>query len=188
MNSETKNNFLNKNEKGFSLLEVIFAMAIITSGIISILSLFSYNLKAETGNKNKLIATYLAQEAIEVVRQTRDNIWFSGDSSFLDEIGFADGDYVVVPVNKNDLRKGWEIVDNTNEMVYTKDNYYLQWTGGAGGLTETGFERYLEIADGSDGSIPSGCDVASCVRIISHASFNGIELAKVTAYLYDDWH
>jgi len=191
MNSANKNHPPNKNEKGFSLLEVIFAMAIITSGIISILSLFSYNLKAETNNKNKLIAAYLAQEGIEVVRQVRDNIWFGGDANFLDNAEFADGDYIIVPLFKNNLRNEWEIVDNTDETVYkhNANGYYLQWTGGLGGLTGTGFTRYLDIANNSDGGpAVQGCDIASCVRIISYVSFNGVELATVTAYLYDDWY
>jgi prepilin-type N-terminal cleavage/methylation domain-containing protein len=200
MNSATKNNPINKNEKGFSLLEVIFAMAIIASGIISILSLFSYNLKAETNNKNKLIATYLAQEGIEVVRQIRDNIWFGsvgdGDNEFLDEdgLGFKDGNFVVEPFQKNNLPKGFQIMNNTDETIYKKNSggsdYYIQWTSGGSGGAETGFTRYLEIADNSDGLGPAvpGCDISSCVRIISHVSFNGVELATITAYLYDDWY
>ncbi len=200
MNSAIKNNSINKNEKGFSLLEVIFAMTIITSGIISILSLFNYNLKAEVINKNKLVATYLAQEAIEVVRQTRDNIWFNGDDSFLDESDFNDDEVIVGLVDKNDIREGWEIeASNVNrKKVYLSEDSdpthftfgsYVQLKSAApGSWKETGFERYLEIANGSDGSIPSGCDITSCMRIISHVSFNGVEMAKITAYLYDDWY
>jgi prepilin-type N-terminal cleavage/methylation domain-containing protein len=192
----TKNNPLNKNEKGFSLLEVIFAMAIITSGILSIMSLFSYNLKAETNNKNKLIATYLAQEGIEVVRQARDNIWFGtvvAPYGFLGKPEFGDKNYIIVPKQQNDLTKGWEVKENTilsRRNVYKKnENYYIQRdANGAGGLTETGFTRYLEINDNSEGGAAPGCDVASCVQIISHVSFNGVELAKITAYLYDDWY
>ncbi len=190
MNFEIKNHPINKN--GFSLLEVIFAMAIITSGVISILSLFSYNLKAEINNKNKLIAAYLAQEAIEIVRQSRDNIWFGGDAGFLDNNSeFKDYEFIVGLIdNGNDIRKGWEIAEsNANrKKVYILNNSYIQRKNNSGGLPESGFERYLEMADGSDGSIPSGCDVANCARIISHVSFNGIELAKVTAYLYDGWY
>ncbi len=192
MNSAIKNHSINKSKNGFSLLEVIFAMAIITSGVISILSLFSYNLKAETNNKNKLIATYLAQEAIEVVRQNRDNVWFGGDAGFLDNNGeFKDYEFIVGLVdNGNDIRKGWEIAgSNANrKKVYKLNNSYIQRKNNPGGLPESGFERYLEMADGSDGSIPSGCDIISCVRIISHVSFNGVEMATITAYLYDDWY
>jgi prepilin-type N-terminal cleavage/methylation domain-containing protein len=200
MNSATKNNSTNKNEKGFSLLEVIFAMAIITSGILSIMSLFSYNLKAETNNKNKLIATYLAQEGIEVVRQARDNIWFGSPApppprTFLDESEFADGiNYIITPVQQNNLRNGWNIEvsgDVLYRKVYINNGFYVQKNNNApGSWEETGFTRYLEIADNSDGLGPAvlGCDVASCVRIISHVSYNGVELAKITAYLYDDWY
>lgn len=187
-------------------MEVIFAMAIITSGIISILSLFSYNLKVETNNKNKLIATYLAQEGIEVVRQVRDNIWFGnlgdGDGEFLDESEFDDDNEVIVGLvddvnNRDDIRKGWEIINSNPDRikVFISNNSYVQHRNAGNwalwGWEETGFKRYLEIDNGLDGPalpLPSGCDIINCVRIISHVSFNGVELAEVTAYLYDDWY
>jgi prepilin-type N-terminal cleavage/methylation domain-containing protein len=190
MNPATKNNPINKNEKGFSLLEVIFAMAIITSGILSIMSLFSSNLRAEENNKNKLIATYLAQEGIEVVRQARDNIWFGGDNDFLDNNSeFKDYNFIVGLNNVNDIRQGWEIAQsNANrEKIYRLNDFYVQSKNNLG-LTESGFTRYLEMADGSDGTRPAGCDINSCVEIISHVSFNGVESVKVTAYLYDGWY
>jgi len=178
--------------RGFSLLEVIVSIGIITVGIVSILTLFSYNLKAEINNKNKLIAIYLAQESIEVIRQNRDNAWFGGDSDFLDNSEFLDGEYIVFFENADIISKGWKIETPSNaayKKVYINNGYYVQENNNAlGGWEETGFERYLEVDNNSDASSASGCDINSCARIISHVSFNGTEIVTVTAYLYDDWY
>ena len=194
------NSFSTCGNKGFSLLEVIFSIGIITVGIVSILTLFNYNLKAEINNKNKLIAIYLAQESIEVIRQNRDNVWFRGDTDFLDENEFSDDDVIVGLVdsdnNRDNIREGWEIIESNLERrkVYLSDDpdiepnsYYVQHRSAGGnwagwGWEETGFERYLEIDNSVDGT------GTSCARIISHVSFNGTEIVTITAYLYDDWY
>ncbi|MCK4891369.1 MAG: hypothetical protein KAS78_01745, partial [Candidatus Pacebacteria bacterium] len=147
--------------------------------------------------KNKLIAIYLAQESIEIVRQNRDNVWFGsigdGDGEFLDETEFSDNMGVsVVPVQQNDPRKGWEInilANNDYKKVYINNGYYLQKnTSAPVAWEETGFERYLEIDNSAVGLVAPGCDINSCARIISHVLFNGTEIVTVTAYLYDDWY
>ena len=186
--------FKKQNENGFSLIEVIFSIGIITVGIVSILTLFNYNLKAEINNKNKLIAIYLAQESIEIIRQNRDNAWFSGDSDFLDNSEFSDGKYIVFPKDTNIINQGWKIKildidEEAYKKVYINNGYYVQKNNNApGGWEETGFERYLKIDNSLDGSVASGCDINSCARIVSHISFNGTEIVTVTAYLYDDWY
>ena len=186
-----KNLFSVHGNKGFSLLEIIFSIAIITVSIVSILTLFNYNLKAEINNKNKLIAIYLAQESIEIIRQNRDNIWFGGDSDFLDNSEFSDGEYIVFPEDTDIINQGWKIKipnETAYKKVYINNGYYVQRNNNApGGWEETGFERYIEIDNSLDGSVASGCDIDSCVRIISHVLFNGTEIVTVTAYLYDDW-
>lgn len=62
-----------KRQSGFSILEVVIAIFIITMGLIGILSLMGQNLQAKYVNKNGLIASMLAQEGLELVRNKRDN-------------------------------------------------------------------------------------------------------------------
>lgn len=187
-----KNLFFTCENKGFSLLEVVFSIGIVTVGIVSILTLFSYNLKNEINNKNKLIAIYLAQESIEIARQNRDNTWFGGAAGFLGETEFLDGDVIVFPDQHNNIRKGWKVEtpgDVAYRKVYINKGYYLQKNAAApASWEETGFGRYLEIDNSSDGTVAPGCDITKCARIISHVSFNGTEIATVTAYLYDEWY
>ncbi len=65
----------NKNKKGFSLVEVIIAIFIITIGVTGAMSLMVYSISSVAVSKSKIIAVSLAQEGIEVVRNIRDTNW-----------------------------------------------------------------------------------------------------------------
>ena len=63
------------NNQGFSIIEVLSVIAIITMGMLGLLSLSTQSLRYQYINKNNLIASQLAQEGIEVVRNLRDYNW-----------------------------------------------------------------------------------------------------------------
>ena len=67
-----------KKEKGFSLLEVITVLFIISLGLVGILALIVQNVQTETANRNKLIASQLAQEGLELARNMRGDNWLQG--------------------------------------------------------------------------------------------------------------
>jgi len=56
-------------------MEAIVAIFVITTGLVGVLSLVSQTISASTFSKDKLIAAYLAQEGIEIVRNIRDTNW-----------------------------------------------------------------------------------------------------------------
>ncbi len=184
-------------EKGFSLLEIIFSAGIISVATVSMLLLFGYNLRTSIDNKNKLIATYLAQEAIEIVRQHRDNNLFHG-TGWNQDFGDTEGNEVVSVLNDNDdIRKGWKIkkVDYSWEKkVYKKtgQDYYVQSEtdlSSVSGWKYTGFERVLRIRENDSSGTVSGClDAVDCMEVTSYVYFNGVEIAKVTTYLYGGWY
>ena len=182
----------NFKENGFSLMEIIFAIGIITVGLVSILSLFIYNIKAGINNKNKLVAIYLANESIEIVRQERDNNWFI-NNDWVYEI--AVGNPIVSLVDVNDIRKGWEIKGSSldRRKVFLDNNLFVQSKNPPlASWEETGFERYLAITlgDGNSGDlVATGCfDSTDCVEITSRVSFNGTQIVEITTYLYNDWY
>ena len=181
---------LNMNQKGFNLIEVTVSIAIITVGLVTIISLFSNNIKNEIRSRNKLIAVYLANESVEIVRQQRDNNWFKGIGWMT---GIPTGDVAVVPQNATDTREGWNIVtaaSGTDErkVFLTGDDMYLN---NAATDTDTGFERYLTITlgDGDNtNAVTVGCfDSTDCMEVVSHVSFGGVQFAEVTAYFYNGW-
>jgi hypothetical protein len=68
--------FLDK--KGQGLLETIIALGVIVSGIVGMLSLAISNQASSAESAERLIASHLAREGIEVIRNKRDNNWFVG--------------------------------------------------------------------------------------------------------------
>jgi len=76
--------------KSFTLTETIIAIFILITGILVIFSLISYFMTASLISSQRLIAAYLAQEGIEIVRNLRDKNMLS--SRNWDE-GLNTGDY-----------------------------------------------------------------------------------------------
>ncbi len=60
-------------KKGFSVAETLLASFVLIVGIISIVELASRNIKNIANSRNTIVASELAQEGIELVRNARDN-------------------------------------------------------------------------------------------------------------------
>lgn len=70
---------MSKNKKrGFTFLETIVAIGILTIALASPLTLASSSIRAAGQAKDKFIASYLAAEAIEYVRNVRDTNALTG--------------------------------------------------------------------------------------------------------------
>lgn len=79
-----------KNKKGFTLIEVIIVLFVVSLGMIGVLSLIVQNIQSQSLNKNTLIAYQLAQEGVELIRQVRDTNWREGRAW---DTNLAFGDY-----------------------------------------------------------------------------------------------
>lgn len=66
-----------KKEKGFTLLEMIISIMIITIGIFGAYSAVSKYAKNTQQERENLIAAYLCQEGIEIIKNIRDSNWIS---------------------------------------------------------------------------------------------------------------
>lgn len=62
----------NQNQKGFTLIETLVAITIFTIALVAMLSISGRGISDINISKNKLIANYLGDEAIEGVRALRD--------------------------------------------------------------------------------------------------------------------
>jgi len=81
-----------KNNRSFSLLGVLMASFIITTGVVGIISLMANTIARSKISGNKIIATGLAQEGIEIVKDIRGANWMNGDTW---DDGIIDGTYQV---------------------------------------------------------------------------------------------
>lgn len=79
-----------KSGAGFTLLEGVIAVGIISVGLIVGLALAYSNLTAAQANSDRIIAANLAREGIEIVRNIRDSNWMRRDAN-IDKDGVAAG-------------------------------------------------------------------------------------------------
>ena len=68
-----KLNKLLRKQKGFTLLETMIAMAILSFGVLSVASFFSQGLKNSNAVKMQYVANQKAQEALETIFTARDS-------------------------------------------------------------------------------------------------------------------
>jgi len=64
--------FFKKFNKGFTLIETLVAVSIFTTSVLALMVVLSNNLSNVNYAKRKLIATFLAQEGVEYMRNMRD--------------------------------------------------------------------------------------------------------------------
>lgn len=84
-------------KNAFTILEVILAIFILTVAVFASFSLIQQTVVGVSLNQSKLIAYYLSQEGVEIVRNIRDTNWLNnrtwnqGISSSEEIVGFLDG-------------------------------------------------------------------------------------------------
>lgn len=76
----------NNRKNGFTLVETLVAIAIFTMSIVALMSVLGSGIADTSYAKQKMIASYLAQEGIESVRNVRDNylLYSGGGSNWVD--------------------------------------------------------------------------------------------------------
>jgi len=156
--------------QGFSLIEVLISLFVLSFGITAIAILMVNNIKNLQTSKNQIIASMLAQEGIELVRNYRDNnpsLFYSG--------GTFSGDYRIdmTTGSLGSISSGIELYLNSSNNFYTHTNT---------GSTATKFYRQINVSRDtgnkemvvtsyviwSGNSIPTTCNISNkCVSIIS---------------------
>ncbi len=113
-----KNFFINKkinkdlnnfSQKGFSLVETLIAITVLTISITAPLVLASEGIKSTELAKEQIVAFYLAQDAIEYVKNVRDENKLSGDNQL---VGLSSCDVENDPENESGCT-----IDTTNDNI-----------------------------------------------------------------------
>ncbi|MCX6759705.1 MAG: hypothetical protein NT012_04050 [Candidatus Nealsonbacteria bacterium] len=82
----------NSNNKSFTILEVILAIFILTVAAFASFSLIQQTVVGVSLNQSKLIAYYLAQEGVEIVRNIRDTNWLHQGEEWTTGLAVGDGE------------------------------------------------------------------------------------------------
>jgi prepilin-type N-terminal cleavage/methylation domain-containing protein len=92
-----KNYKRQKNNSGFTLVETMVAVFILTLALASLLTLTSSSVFSARYAKNEISANYLLQEVVDYLRNDRDNVAFHqnaggvGWTTFLNKYGYGSG-------------------------------------------------------------------------------------------------
>ena len=137
------------NKSGFSLIETIVAVFLITVGLIASVDLITKGLRGSIDSRDQLIAAELAQEGIELVRNIRDNNWVQGKLSFAD---FPIGDEEVCRMGlySNSIFCGSPTPDNQDDVYRYQDGFYGINSTNLNS-TKTKFQRRLIIKKSGNG-------------------------------------
>ena len=68
------------NNKSFTLIEVVVAMFLLTVGTVGTFSLMQKSIIFTSISSSRLVASYLAQEGIEIIRNIRDTNYLEGSA------------------------------------------------------------------------------------------------------------
>ena len=83
-------------KKGFTLMEVIVSLGVIIAALVGVMALVTFSVSSIRVNKSRIIASNLAQEGLEIVRNIRDNNWLNYKRSVSNwRDGLASGNYLV---------------------------------------------------------------------------------------------
>lgn len=67
-----------RKQRGFTLLESMVAIAVFTVGVSTAVFVITQAISVGSRTRDRIVATHLAQEGVEVVRNIRDRNWLSG--------------------------------------------------------------------------------------------------------------
>lgn len=121
--------------RGFSLMEALLATFVLTVGLLSVIALITSSLRYSMDTRDAIIATELAQEGIELIRNVRDNDLAAGGSGFSslkhsDKHCHFDYDDAAAALGANCF------------PAVSNSTYYLQYSGGLYAHSGAGSSRF----------------------------------------------
>lgn len=125
-------------EKGFLLIEAMFATTVMVFGVVVIIPLVTFSLKEATDSRDQVIAGMLAQEGAELVQNLRDNNLVKNKDAFQGN-NFPAGD-------KSDCRIDYKSTDvkncgaSSHVLKLNSEKYYEYGSG-----DETKFQRKINL-------------------------------------------
>lgn len=105
-----------RSNKGFTLIETLVALVILTMAVIPLLTLAESASQLSADIRNDMVAAGLAQEGVEIIHAIRDTNWFSSQAF---DNGLAAGSYQLEWNSVPPLTPATGDPLNLNNGVYT---------------------------------------------------------------------
>jgi prepilin-type N-terminal cleavage/methylation domain-containing protein len=145
-------------QQGFTLVEALVSLVILTVALIPILSLATNALRVSSEIQDNLVASGLAQEGVEVIRAIRDTNWFSGNSFDTNLGSGVIGDSTTYQVEWDSIPP---LQTNASPLLNILNGRYSHSTGG--GWAPTKFSRTVTITKINAGEL----------RVVSQVTWQG---------------
>lgn len=135
--------------KGFSFVEVILSVFVLSTGLLSVMALMTTNLRHSMESRKTIIASGLAQEAAElVINKAEDNIVKGGLSNQFN--GLSDNDLYCIGLTASGVQY---VANCSNFSLFFRDNGQLFYThNSSGGGESTLFRRKVVIRSSGVGT------------------------------------
>lgn len=138
-------------KKGFTLLEVVIAVFLIIVGTTAVFVLITRTISIMAVSSSRLVAAYLVQDGIEIIRSIRDTNWIeikTGSNSGLPPEDWKEGLTACSPceVDYMDTTFNDPSLSFTDQPLRIDGNGFYNYTSG----TLTKFYRQISINPGSD--------------------------------------
>lgn len=105
--------------RGFSLIETLVAVVILVSAVVGPLTLAQRSIRSAIYARDQIIASFLAEEAIEYIRSVRDSNQYKSGGNWLDGLGDCIGQLCTVDTTLNiDQDDPFEKCNNKPPLSY----------------------------------------------------------------------
>ncbi len=182
-----------KNNSGFSLVEMLVTMAIISTGMIGIFSLIIQNIQVQKVNKDFLVASMLAQEGLELVRSIRDETWLDSTlpppGTWDKLVGvYTNDDFVIDPISGPWITEAANailptITDDPVCRLYLDGNDF--YTHLVPGNTPTQFYRFITVTNGPDSDLDGTWDYITVISQVEWVIKDSVKKYIAETLLYD---
>lgn len=147
---------ISKNKAGFTIIELVIAIAILSSGIIGVYGAFYSITKLTSSASLRLTASYLAQEGLEIARNIRDD-------NFINNASWSAGLENCSQGCQADYKTGTTAQISANQLQDYDDNNFLKLNAdgfyGYDSGVSTPFKRKITITQVSADMLKVGMSV-----------------------------
>lgn len=165
------------SKQGFTLVEVVLVMTITAIVFLAVYMLYANTVKYDVETRYEIIASNLAQEGVEMLRNMRDEEQLANNT--------IDNAFVTTPCQPFFDSNGSSDCGNARrlEMEFVAGSRYRNClVGGCGAGQQTPFERRCEIRDKVSDPVSGDCVQLTIECVVSWDSFVNLGIRRdVTA-------
>ncbi len=164
-----------KANRGFSFIETIVSIGIILVGLVGVITLMGQSIKSIRVAGSRIVATQLAQEAVEVVINIRDTNWLSSQDWRTNIPSTTRG---IVDYDSSEVK---ETINPENYCLSLVNDIYIHQIPPC----NTIFKRHVEIINDQD--FDDSVDYIIVKGIVEWTEGGITRSINVVNHLYD-WH